>query len=50
MMKAIVLLSVKKEPGRYGAVWDAEKFPSGVYFYRISAGTFTDTKKLLLLK
>jgi hypothetical protein len=41
----------------YAKQWDAECLPSGVHFYRLSAGslsaqagTYQDTKKLLLLK
>ena len=30
--------------------WDASHYPSGVYFYRLEAGNFSDVKKLLLLK
>ncbi len=30
--------------------WDAGKMPSGVYFYRLNTGEFTETKKLTLLK
>ena len=29
--------------------WNAEGLPSGVYFYRLQAGTFTATKRLILL-
>lgn len=40
----------RKEPGRYTATWNAVEIPSGVYFYRLSAGNFRSVKKLLLIK
>ncbi|PIS27480.1 MAG: hypothetical protein COT43_10350, partial [Candidatus Marinimicrobia bacterium CG08_land_8_20_14_0_20_45_22] len=39
-----------KEPGNYQVTWDASKYPSGVYLYKIQAGTYTKTKKCLLIK
>ena len=36
--------------GGYSVDWNAEGLPSGVYFYRITAGDFTQTRKLLLTK
>ena len=30
--------------------WDASAMPSGVYFYRLEAGTFVEMKKFVLLK
>ncbi|GBD94417.1 hypothetical protein BMS3Abin05_02024 [bacterium BMS3Abin05] len=44
------LVNGEREPGSYSVTWHAENQPSGVYFYRIHAGKFTATKKLLLLK
>ena len=35
--------------GSYTRQWNAANMPSGVYFYRLQAGTFTETKKLLLI-
>ena len=37
-------------PGRYHEVINMSKYGSGVYFYRLVAGNFAQTKKLLLLK
>jgi hypothetical protein len=45
-----LLLNEIKTPGTYSLNFDASNLPSGVYFYRLTAGTFTDTKKMLLLK
>jgi hypothetical protein len=45
-----VLLDEKKEPGRYQVTWDARNCASGVYIYRMTAGSFTESKKMLLLK
>ena len=39
-----------KKAGSYEITWDATNFTSGVYFYRITAGTFTDTKKMVIVK
>ncbi len=38
------------EAGYMKIEWDAGKYASGVYFYRLHAGEFTATKKMLLLK
>jgi ligand-binding sensor domain-containing protein len=44
------LLNEYKHAGIYEVNFDANNLPSGVYFYRITTGAFTDTKKLVLLK
>ncbi|MCK4559582.1 MAG: T9SS type A sorting domain-containing protein [Calditrichia bacterium] len=36
--------------GRYTMDFNADQLPSGVYFYRISAGKFTDVKRMLVIK
>ncbi len=44
------LVNQEKLPGNYEVKFDGSKLASGVYFYRLQAGSFSDTKKLLLLK
>ncbi len=36
--------------GMHDTEWDATKFPSGIYIYRLQAGEFVETKKLVHLK
>ena len=36
--------------GTYNAKWDAKNFPSGIYFYRIESSSFSETKKMILIK
>jgi len=44
------LVNEEKPAGRYKVSFNANKLPSGIYFYRITAGSFHQTKKMLLLK
>lgn len=44
------LANVEQPPGRYQVTFDAGNLSSGVFFYRLQAGNFVDTKKLVLLK
>jgi hypothetical protein len=44
------LLNEVKQPGRYEANWDAQGVSSGVYFYKLTAGDYLSTKKMVLLK
>ena len=45
-----VLVDGPRAAGRYSVTWDAAGFASGVYFYRLEAGNFVSTKKLVLLR
>ncbi len=45
-----VLSSGVKQPGNYEADFDATGLNSGIYFYRLEAGEFTATKKMILIK
>ena len=44
------LVSENKLPGKYEIKFNGKNLSSGVYFYKITAGDFTDTKKLIILK
>jgi subtilisin family serine protease len=44
------LVNEEKPAGFYKVNWNAANLPSGVYFYRIKAGSYTDTRKMILLK
>jgi hypothetical protein len=44
------LVNEKKPEGTYQLAWNAENLPSGVYFYKLQAGNFSKTKKMILLR
>jgi|GEM_PF-2411169 photosystem II stability/assembly factor-like uncharacterized protein len=44
------LVNEEKNAGTYSTVFYADKFASGIYFYRMQVGNFVQTKKLILLK
>ncbi|MCU0373249.1 MAG: M28 family peptidase [Ignavibacteria bacterium] len=45
-----VLVNDNLSSGNYEVIWNAKNFPSGVYYYRIETGSFTETKRMLLVK
>jgi hypothetical protein len=48
--EAAVLVDDYLKQGAYRFVFDASHMPSGVYFYRLQTESFTDTKKMILVK
>lgn len=49
--REVALISREALPaGKYTRSWKADQTPSGVYFYRLRAGSLVQTKKLMLMK
>ncbi len=44
------LVSEELSPGRYNSSWDAAKYSSGVYYYKLITDNYTETKKMVLIK
>ncbi|PKL83567.1 MAG: hypothetical protein CVV24_04425 [Ignavibacteriae bacterium HGW-Ignavibacteriae-3] len=45
-----ILINEEKVPGNYSIHFDANFLPSGIYFYRIDSGKFSQTRKMILMK
>jgi hypothetical protein len=48
--KVASLVNSKQAAGDYSVLFDASNLSSGVYFYRLQAGNFVQTKKMLFIK
>jgi photosystem II stability/assembly factor-like uncharacterized protein len=44
------LLNQKQSAGKYEIEWNASNYPSGVYFYKLTAGAFSEVRKMVLIK
>lgn len=44
------LVNEQLNPGTYEVNWNAAEFSSGIYYYRLTAGSFTETRKMILIK
>ncbi len=45
-----LLVNRHQEPGTYQVEFDVNKLPSGMYFYKLEADNFVETKKMVLIK
>jgi len=48
--EVIELVNKQKSAGSYQETFNAAKLASGIYFYRIQAGSFVETKKMILMR
>ncbi len=48
--EVLELVDKELQPGEYSVKFDAKKFSTGIYFYRLTTDEFTQSKKLTLLK
>ena len=44
------LVSDRLSPGSYSYEWDASNLASGVYLYRLQAGDYVETRKMILMR
>jgi len=48
--KVATLVNGEQEAGYKSVTWDASEVSSGIYFYKLSAGDYTETKRMMLVK
>ncbi|MFZ4591262.1 MAG: T9SS type A sorting domain-containing protein, partial [Ignavibacteria bacterium] len=48
--EVLTLVNESLAPGTYETTFDGSNYPSGAYFYKLTSGSFSQTKKLTLLK
>lgn len=48
--RLVAIIDETLSPGYYSVPFNAARFASGVYLYRMQAGDFVETKKMVILK
>ncbi|MHB1687480.1 MAG: T9SS type A sorting domain-containing protein [Ignavibacteriaceae bacterium] len=48
--EVVSLINEEKQSGKYQVTFNANNLSSGIYFYRIKAGEFIQTERLILLR
>jgi len=46
----VALVNEEKNPGVYEVTFNASELTSGIYFYKLQAGNYIETKKMVLAK
>jgi hypothetical protein len=44
------LVNEEKSAGKYEVEFSGANLPSGIYFYQLKAGAYSETKKMILIK
>ena len=48
--KVKTLIDQKQQAGYHQIIWNADDHTCGMYFYKLQAGDYIETKKMILLK
>lgn len=48
--KVATLIDEYQQTGHHDVTWNAENYPSGIYFYKIEAGEYREVRKMILMK
>jgi len=48
--KVTALVDETQEAGYKSVIWDASEVSSGLYFYKLTAGDYTETRRMMLVK
>jgi hypothetical protein len=48
--EVVILVNRQQDAAEHSIQWQAENLPSGVYMYRLQAGEFSETKKMILMR
>ncbi|UCF62755.1 MAG: T9SS type A sorting domain-containing protein, partial [bacterium] len=48
--RVALLVAEKQTAGLHSVVWNASNLTSGVYLYRLQAGEYVETRKMVLMK
>ncbi len=48
--RVATLVDSKQQAGYRSVIWDAKEVSSGLYFYKLTAGDYSDTKRMMLVK
>ncbi len=45
-----ILVNERQNAGSYSVEFDASNYPSGIYYYKLEAGSFSEVRKMIFLK
>lgn len=48
--RVATLVDAEQDVGGHTITWDASNYSSGIYFYKLTAGDYTETRRITLLK